>query len=181
MAQSLNPKFPKFPKLVGAPKTFGNFRFPCVFFWDFQQKSKKAHGNFWIFNRNPKKTWKLLDFQQKSKKDMEILDFQQKSKKAHGNFWIFSRNPKKTWKLLDFQQKSKKAHGNSWIFNRNPKKTWKFLDFQQKSKKHMEIQNFQKFSVRPIVLKILDFLEILDFLKFGMWSRQNPLYSISFY
>ena len=40
VAQSLNPKFPKFPKLVFAPKTFGNFGFPC-FVLDFQQKSKK--------------------------------------------------------------------------------------------------------------------------------------------
>ena len=57
-----------------------------------------------------------------------------------------------TWKFLDFQQKSKKN-------------TWKFLDFQQKSKKHMEIQNFQKFLVRPIVLEILDFFGNFGFLE----------------
>ena len=133
-----NPKFqknPKFPKLLGAQKTFGNFGFPCVFLifsrnpkkqnmeiFGFSVEIQKTHGNSWIFSRNPKKT-------------------------KHGNFWVFSRNKKNTWKFLDFQQKSKKhieilgfsaeiqkTHGNSWIFSRNPKKnkTWKFLGFQQK-------------------------------------------------
>ena len=131
VAQSLNPKFQKnqkFPKLLTAPKTFGNVGFPCVFL-DFQQKSKTTHGNFWIFSRNPKK-------------HMEIFGFSAEIQKKHGNFWIFSRNPKKhmeifgfsaeipknTWTFLDFQQKSKKN-------------TWKFLDFQQKSKKTFKISN----------------------------------------
>ena len=113
VAQSLNPKSPKFPKLVGAPKTFGNVGFPCAFL-DFQQKSKKTHGNFWMFSRNPKKPWKFLDFQQKSKK-------------AHGNFWMLSRNPKKPWKFLDFQQKSKKTRGN-------PKFQKEIQNFKKKSK-----------------------------------------------
>ena len=150
VAQSLNPKFPKFLKLVGAPKTFGNFGFPCVFFY-LQQKSNKTHGKFWIFSRNPKNTWKLLDFQQKNKKNTsKLLDFQQKNKKTHGNFWIFSRNPKKHMETFGFsaeiQKKlgkfsteiQQKTHGNFWIFSRNPKK-------------HLEIQNFQEFLVRPIV------------------------------
>ena len=59
VAQSLNPKVPKHPKLVGAPNTFGNFGFPFV----------------WFFSRNPKK-------------HMELFDFQQKSETTHGIFWI---------------------------------------------------------------------------------------------
>ena len=103
------------------------------------------HVFLWIFSRNPKKKLDFFGFSAEIPKNTWIfLDFQQKS-------------TKKTWKILDFQQKSKKAHGFFWIFSRNPKKTWKFSDFQQKSKKHMEIQNFQKFLVRPIFLEILNY------------------------
>ena len=108
VAQSLNPKFPKLQKLVGAPKTFGNFGFPCVFL-DFQQKSKKN-------------TWKFLDFQQKSKKTHGIFGFSAEIQKKHMQIFGFSAEIRKnTCKFLDFQQKSKKN-------------TCKFLDFQQKSK-----------------------------------------------
>ena len=86
---------------MGAPKTFGNFGFPCVFL-DFQQQSKKTHGNFLVFSRNPKNTWKFLDFQQKSKKHMEIFGFSAEIQKTHGNFWIFSRNPKKHMESFGF-------------------------------------------------------------------------------
>ena len=42
----------------------------------------------------------------------------------------------------------------------------------------MEIQNFQKFLVRPIVLEILDFFEILDFLKFWyVVTTESPLFN----
>ena len=63
---------------------------------------------FWIFSRNPKKTWKFFGFQQKSKK-------------THGIFGFSAEILKNTWTFLDFQQKS--------LNN-----TWNFLDFQQKSK-----------------------------------------------
>ena len=150
VAQSLNPKF---SKLVGGPKTFGNFGFPCVFL-DLQQKSKKTHGKFWIFSRNQKthgnpkfqaKIKKIQNFQSywAHQKLLEILDF-------HGNFWIFSRYPKKhmemfgfseeiqenTWKFLDFQQKSKKTHGKFWIFSRNQKTHGIFWIFNRNQKTH---------------------------------------------
>ena len=97
VAQSLNPTF---PKLVGAPKTVGNFGLPCVYL-DFQQKSQKN-------------TWKFLDFQQKSKKNMDFFGFSAEIKKTW-KIWIFSRNPKKT-------------HGNPKfpkVFGA-PNKFWKF-------------------------------------------------------
>ena len=58
----------------------------------------------------------------------------------------------------------------------------------QNPKKHMEIQNFQKFLGRPIVLEIFDFLEILDFFCFKFWmsmcffwiSAENPKISMFF-
>ena len=98
-------------KTVGHPQKFWKF-WISMWFLDFQQKSKKTHGNFWIFSRNPKKhmdifgfsaeiqknTWKFLDFQQKSKKHMEIFGFSEEIQKN-------------TWKFLDSQQKSKK---NTW-------------------------------------------------------------------
>ena len=140
VAQSLNPRFPKLPKLLGAPKTFGNFGFPCVFL-DFQQKSKKHMEIFGFSAEIQKNPWKFFEF------SAEI------QKKAHGNFWIFNRNP------------PKKKHGNFWILSRNPKK-------------HMEIQNFPKFCVHPIVLEILDLLEILDFLKFWyVVTTDSPLFN----
>ena len=74
-------------------------------FLDFQQKSKKTHGHFWIFSRNPKK-------------HMEIFGFSAEIQKTHRNFWIFRRNPKK-------------AHGHFWIFSRNPKEHMEIQNFQK--------------------------------------------------
>ena len=51
----------------------------------------------------------------------------------------------------DFFCKSKNFHVFFWISAENPKK-------------HMEIQNFQKFLGRPIVLEIWVLFEILDVL-----------------
>ena len=76
-------------------------------------------------------------------------------------FGISAENPKMSMCFLDFFGTSKKTHA--------------ILDFQQESKK-MEIQNFQKFFARPIVLELLDVLDFLDFLKF--WSvvtTKSPL------
>ena len=122
-----------------------------------------------------KKTWKFLDFQQKSKKTHgKFLDFQQRSKKTHGKFWIFSRNPKKhmenfgfsaeipknTWKIFGFSAEIQKKHMENFGFSAEiQKKTWKIFGFSAEIQKNMEIQNFQKFLVRPIVLEILDFLK----------------------
>ena len=107
VAQSLNPTFPKLQKLVGAPKTFGNFGFPCVFL---------------IFSRNPKNTWNFFRFQRNPKKHMEFFGFSAEIlKKTHGIFWIFSRNPKKPMEFCGFSAEIQKN-------------TWNFLDFQQKSK-----------------------------------------------
>ena len=63
-------------------------------------------------------------------------------------FFGFRLKIKKSMCFFGFLLKIQKTHG--------------FFDFQQKSKKHMAIQNFQKFFVRPIVLEIVDFSEILD-------------------
>ena len=89
---------------------------------------------------------------------MCFLDFRQKSKKTHG----ISRNPKNSMCFLYFCWKSKTFQ---WFFGFLLSKNFHvFFGFLLKIKKHMEIQNFQKFWGRPIVLEILDFvLEILDF------------------
>ena len=62
VAQSLNLKFPKFPKLVGAPKTFGNFGFPCVFL-GFSAEIQKKHMDIFGFSAEIQK------------KHMEIFGF----------------------------------------------------------------------------------------------------------
>ena len=94
VAQSLNPKFPK--KILN----FQNYWAPkkLLEFFDF-------HVFFGSFSRNPKKTWRFLDFQQKSKK-------------THGKFWIFSRNQKNTWTFFGF-------------FSGNPKNHMEIKNFQK--------------------------------------------------
>ena len=137
VAQSPNPKFQKkiqISKTIGRPKNFWKFWISMCFL-DFQQKSKKTHGHFWIFSRNPKKhmdifgfsaeiqknTWTFLDFQQKSKKHMDIFGFSAEIQKTHGHFWIFSRNPKETHGNPKIPKKSKISEKNPKIFSKKSK------------------------------------------------------------
>ena len=144
VAQSLNPKFPnnpKFPKLLGAPKTFGNFGCPCVFL-DFQQKSKKHMEVFGFSAEIQKNAWKLLDF---------------------------SRNPKNTWKFLDFQQKSEKKHMEIFGFSAEiQKNTWKSNISEKKQKKS------KKSEISKTIDRPKNFLEILDFHVFSWIFSRNP-------
>ena len=115
VAQSLNPKLPKLQKLVGAPKTFANFGFPCVFL-RLSAEIPKTHVNFLVFSEILKNTCKFWIFSRNPEKHMQIFGF---SAEILKNTWIF----------LDFQQKSKKTHGFFWIFSRNPKKHMEFCGF----------------------------------------------------
>ena len=72
---SLNPEFPKNPKLVGATKWLGHFGFPCV---------------FWMFSKDPKTHLEILGFSAEFTKNMESFDVQQKSKKQHMDIHNFS-------------------------------------------------------------------------------------------
>ena len=77
VAQSLNAKFPKLQKLVGAPKVL-DFH---VYFWIFSRNPKKTHGHFLVFSRNPTKHMQIFGFSAEILKNTcKFWDFQQKSK-----------------------------------------------------------------------------------------------------